>query len=175
MTRPAGPSSRDEEFTAFVARTGTALRRYAYVLTGDHGLADDLLQASLIKVYLSWDKVADEAARSAYARRIMTRTQVSWWRRPARRESAAERLPEQALPGGTDQVEDRDQVWRLLSTLPPRQRAVVVLRFYEDLAEADIADVLGCSVGSVKSQLSRGLARLRAVDQSESNPMGVAR
>ncbi|QQS00873.1 MAG: SigE family RNA polymerase sigma factor [Austwickia sp.] len=159
-------SDRDEAFTVFVRLHGHALRRYAYVLTGEASAADDLLQASLGKLYLAWDKVAAPDARLAYARRTMARTQASWWRRPVRRERPAADPPEPTRPGpdgaaALRTVDDRDEVWRLLATLPPRTRAVLVLRYYEDLPEADIAAALGCSVGSVKSQLSRGLARLR--------------
>jgi len=155
------PSERDEAFTAFVTAHGHALRRYAYVLTGQSAAADDLLQASLEKLYLAWDRVAAPEARLGYARRTMARTHASWWRRPGRRETAVADPPERVGPDSTQPYVERDEIWRLLATLPPRTRAVLVLRFYEDLPEADIAAALGCSVGSVKSQLSRGLARLR--------------
>lgn len=165
MSAMGARTERDEAFTVFVAAHGHALRRYAYVLVGDAAGADDLLQASLEKLYLAWDKVASEEARVGYARRIMARTQASWWRRAVARERPAAELPEPRPTAQSPQplraVEDRDEIWRLLATVPPRTRAVLVLRYYEDLTEADIAAVLGCSIGSVKSQLSRGLARLR--------------
>lgn len=175
MSPMSGRSERDEAFTAFVAAHGHALRRYAYVLVGEPAGADDLLQTGLERLYLAWDNVAAEEARLAYASRIMARARVSWWRRAARREAPMADPPEPTGPyagmyagmsagPGPDPsgaIADRDEVWRLLATLPPRTRAVLVLRYYEDLPEADIAAVLGCSVGSVKSQLSRGLARLR--------------
>ena len=140
--------------------------RFAYLLTGHHGLAEDLLQNSLIKVYLSWDRIRDRAALEAYTRSVITRTQLSWWRRPARREVLGVEPTERAVRDlhtvrERDQVNERDELWALLATLGPRQRAVLVLRFYEDLSEAEIARVLGCTTGTVKSQLSRGLARLR--------------
>lgn len=151
---------RDQAFAAFVAARSGSLLRCAYLLTGEHAQAEDLLQATLIKVYLSWHRVRDHGAVEGYTRTVMTRTHISWWRRPARRESASANLPETAV-GPVSSIDERDEMWRLLSTLGPRQRAVLVLRFYEDLTEAEIARVLECSVGTVKSQVSRGLARLR--------------
>ena len=157
---------RAVDLAAFIDARSGSLLRYGYLLTGDHELAQDLLQNSLIKVYLSWDRIRDRAALEAYTRTVMTRTQLSWWRRPARREVLGVDPTERAVRDHhhvpeRDQVHERDELWRLLATLGPRQRAVLVLRFYEDLSEADIARVLGCSTGTVKSQLSRGLARLR--------------
>ena len=157
---------RARDLGAFIDARSCSLLRFAYLLTGDHGLAEDLLQNSLIKVYLSWDRIRDRAALEAYTRTVMTRTQLSWWRRPARREVLGVEPTERAVRDHPqfqqrDQVDERDELWRLLATLGPRQRAVLVLRFYEDLSEAEIARVLGCTTGTVKSQLSRGLARLR--------------
>ena len=157
---------RARELGAFIDVRSCSLLRFAYLLTGDHGLAEDLLQNSLIKVYLSWDRIRDRAALEAYTRTVMTRTQLSWWRRPARREVLGVEPTERDVRDPhtvheRDQVDERDELWALLATLGPRQRAVLVLRFYEDLSEAEIARVLGCTTGTVKSQLSRGLARLR--------------
>ena len=157
---------RVRDLSAFIDARSCSLLRFAYLLTGDHGLAEDLLQNSLIKVYLSWGRIRDRAALEAYTRTVMTRTQLSWWRRPARRELLGVELTERVVRDHhhdpeRDQVVERDELWALLATLGPRQRAVLVLRFYEDLSEAEIARVLGCSAGTVKSQLSRGLARLR--------------
>ena len=157
---------RERDLSAFIDARSCSLLRFAYLLTGDHGLAEDLLQNSLIKVYLSWGRIRDRASLEAYTRTVMTRTQLSWWRRPARRELLGVELAERVVRDHShvserDQVVERDELWGLLATLGPRQRAVVVLRFYEDLSEAEIARVLGCSAGTVKSQLSRGLARLR--------------
>jgi len=157
---------RARDLGAFIDARSCSLLRFAYLLTGDHGLAEDLLQNSLIKVYLSWDRIRDRAALEAYTRTVMTRTQLSWWRRPARREVLGVEPTERAVRDHPqsqqrDQVDERDELWQLLATLGPRQRAVLVLRFYEDLSEAEIARVLGCTTGTVKSQLSRGLARLR--------------
>ena len=157
---------RSEDLGAFIDARSGSLLRFAYLLTGDYGLAEDLLQNSLIKVYLSWNSIRDRGALEAYTRTVITRTQLSWWRRPARREVLGVEPTERAVRDhlnvreGTP-VDERDELWLLLATLGPRQRAVLVLRFYEDLSEAEIARVLGCTTGTVKSQLSRGLARLR--------------
>lgn len=157
---------RAQDLGAFIDARSGSLLRFAYLLTGDHGLAQDLLQNSLIKVYLSWDRIRDRGALEAYTRTVMTRTQMSWWRRPARREQLGVEPSEGAGRDSCNvdqqgEVDERDELWRLLATLGPRQRAALVLRFYEDLSEAEIARVLGCSTGTVKSQLSRGLGRLR--------------
>ena len=164
---------RAEDLGAFIDARSGSLLRFAYLLTGDHDLAEDLLQNSLIKVYLSWNSIQDRGALEAYTRTVMTRTQLSWWRRPARREVLGVEPNERAVRDhlnvleGTP-VDERDELWLLLATLGPRQRAVLVLRFYEDLSEAEVARVLGCTTGTVKSQLSRGLARLRARMPAES-------
>ena len=166
---------RDAAFAAFAAFVGGrsgALQRTAYLLTGDRGRAEDLLQTTLLKVYLAWPRIDDLGAVEEYTRRTMVRTQVSFWRRAARREVVLADVPDrpttasgwstgQGSGSATSRIEDRDELWQALSTLGPRQRAVVVLRFYEDLTEAEIARVLGCSIGTVKSQLSRGLTRLQ--------------
>ena len=164
---------RAQDLGAFIDGRSFSLLRYAYLLTGDHALAEDLLQDSLIKVYLSWNSIRDRGALEAYTRTVMTRTQLSWWRRPARREVLGVEPTERAVRDHLHvregmPVDERDELWLLLATLGPRQRAVLVLRFYEDLSEAEIARVLGCTTGTVKSQLSRGLARLRERMPAES-------
>lgn len=164
---------RAEDLGAFIDARSGSLLRFAYLLTGDHDLAEDLLQNSLIKVYLSWNSIRDRGALEAYTRTVMTRTQLSWWRRPARREVLGIEPTERAVRDHLNlsrgvPVDERDALWMLLATLGPRQRAVLVLRFYEDLSEAEIARVLGCTTGTVKSQLSRGLARLRERMPTES-------
>ena len=164
---------RAEDLGAFIDARSGSLLRFAYLLTGDHDLAEDLLQNSLIKVYLSWNSIRDRGALEAYTRTVMTHTQLSWWRRPARREVLGVEPTERAVRDHLNvregmPVDERDELWLLLATLGPRQRAVLVLRFYEDLSEAEIARVLGCTTGTVKSQLSRGLARLRERMPAES-------
>ncbi len=158
--------ARDAELGAFVAARSGSLLRYGYLLTGDRARAEDLVQDALVKVYLAWPRIEDTGSLDRYTRQTMTRLHVSWWRRAVNRERpvAIPELPDEAdaaapLPGAP--LEERDEVWRLLATIGPRQRAVLVLRFYEGLDDAEIADVLGCAVGTVRSQASRGLAHLR--------------
>lgn len=153
-------NGKDEEFTAFVAARQGALLRYAYLLTGNRAQAEDLLQTTLVKVYLAYDRISDRGSLEAYTKAALVRNNVSWWRRASRREVVTDELPERVGSDHHD-IDERDELWRLLSLLGPRQRAVLVLRFYEDLPEAAIAETLGCTVGTVKSQLHRGLAHLR--------------
>jgi RNA polymerase sigma-70 factor (sigma-E family) len=148
------------EFDAFVAATSPRLVRTAYLLVHDRQLAEDLLQTALTKAWFAWRRI--EGNPEPYVRRVMVTTAVSWWRRRWTREMPSDRLPERAGPGS--EAPDQD-MWQALGRLPARQRAVVVLRFYEDLTEADTAELLGCSVGTVKSQCSKALAKLR-VDET---------
>ncbi len=151
----------EQEFRVFVAARQASLLRTAYLLTGNLHSAEDLLQASLTKTYLAWPRIKDKSMAERYVRTTMSRTSVSWWRRRWRDERSTGTLPEVAVH---DRVsDDQDEVWQALATLPVRQRAVLVLRFYEDLSEAEIADVLGCSNGTVKSHASRGLKAMRAL------------
>ncbi|PZF97186.1 SigE family RNA polymerase sigma factor [Micromonospora deserti] len=151
----------EDEFRDFVAARSSALLRTAYLLTGDWATAEDLLQTALTKTYLAWKRLGGIEAIEPYARRVMVNTSTSWWRRRWHGERPTEVLPERA---GIDEIEqqlDRDLLWRHLSALPSRQRAVLVLRFYEDLSEAQTAALLDISPGTVKSQTSRALATLR--------------
>jgi RNA polymerase sigma-70 factor (sigma-E family) len=152
----------EAEFCAYVAARQHALLRTAYLLTGDQHNAEDLVQTALAKAYLAWGKLHDSSQPEAYIRKIMVNEYASWWRRPWRRnERPTGDLPER--PGAERQAsfDERDAMWQLVSALPPRQRATVVLRYYEDLSEAETAQVLGCSVGTVKSQTNRAIAQLR--------------
>ncbi len=156
--------SRDDDFTEFLQARQPALLRTAYLLTGDRADAEDLLQNSLAKLYLAWDKVQQRDSVDAYLRRIMVNENNSVWRRPfKRREVVTGEIPE-SRHGVSDRYDDGEaaRLWSFVQTLPRRQRAVIVLRYYEQLSEAEIADALGCSVGTVKSQASRALASLRA-------------
>jgi RNA polymerase sigma-70 factor (sigma-E family) len=151
----------EDEFRQFVVARSPALLGTAYALTGDRGLAEDLLQVSLLKTYRHWRRVRSSDHPDAYVRRVMVNQRISWWRRRRVAESDHP-VPDRPGPAGSS-PEDRDELLRALRALPPRTRAVVVLRYWEDLSEAEVARLLNCSVGSVKSQASRGLARLRAV------------
>jgi RNA polymerase sigma-70 factor (sigma-E family) len=154
-----------QEFDAFVEARGAALLRTAYLLTHDRGLAEDLVQTALAKAWFAWTRI--ETRPEAYVRRIMVNTYSSWWRRRWNGEEATADLPERHDPrhdarrGEDVRVDERTDLWRALERLPKRQRAVVVLRFYEDLSEVETAEIMQCSVGTVKSQASRALARLR--------------
>jgi len=155
-----------EAFRAYVAARSPALLRTAYLLTGTRPDAEDLLQTALAKTYLSWDRIRDREAVDGYVRRVMVNTQTSWWRRRKVDEVSTDRLPEPRSPdvGGRDLAADldlHDALWTALAELPKRQRAMVVLRYYEDLSEAETARVMGVSVGTVKSTTSRALVRLR--------------
>ena len=153
---------RDADFSAYMSARQGALYRTAYLLAGDHAGAEDLLQSAFAKLYLSWDRVRDHGALDGYVRRIMVNEHNSLWRRAwKRRERSSDTLPETGAPDTYDDGTG-GALWSYVQTLPPRQRAVVVLRYYEDLTEAETADVLGVSVGTVKSQASRALAGLRA-------------
>jgi RNA polymerase sigma-70 factor (sigma-E family) len=179
LTQRAGPETggmsrseaRDAEFTAYLAARQPALLRTAYLLTGDRHQAEDVLQTALAKLYLSWDKVRDRGAVDGYVRRILVNENNSLWRRAwKKREYATEVIPE-----GTphlDQYDDgtNDRLWDVVQTLPPKARAVVVLRYYEQMSETEVADALGISVGTVKSQCSRALAALRERVPAELHP-----
>jgi RNA polymerase sigma-70 factor (sigma-E family) len=150
------------DFDDFVASRSRALLRTAYLLTGDHALAEDLLQTALAKSWFAWGRISGPP--EPYVRRVIATTYSTWWRRRWRSEYPTGSLPERPAPAGTGPVDERDALWRALGSLPRRQRAVVVLRYYEDLSEAETAAALGVSRGTVKSQASRALAALRRDD-----------
>ena len=158
MTKVPG---MEEEFREFVAARSSALLRTAYLLAGDWATAEDLLQTALTKTYLAWKRLGGIEAVEPYTRRVLVNTATSWWRRRWHGERPTEMLPERAGPDQHAQALERDVLWRHVRALPPRQRAVLVLRFYEDLTEARTADLLDISPGTVKSQTARALATLR--------------
>jgi RNA polymerase sigma-70 factor (ECF subfamily) len=151
-------SSDVPDFAEWVAARGDALARTAYMLCGDRDLAEDLAQTALVQVYRRWDRLDHSTALDAYARTVLVHAWSSWWRRVLRRETSSDRLPEGAAVDDDSVV--RLDVLRALNALPKRQRAAVVLRYLDDLSEADTAAALGCSVGTVKSQTSRALVKL---------------
>ena len=146
-------------FDDFVAARSTALLRTAYLLTHDHALAEDLLQTALSKAWFSWSRI--DGAPEPYVRKILVNSYASWWRRRWNGELATEQLPEQSGEDASDAVSLGHDLWQAMERLPRRQRVVVVLRFFEDLTEAQTAEQMGCSVGTVKSQTSKALAKLR--------------
>ena len=165
-------ADKDADFSAYMSARQAALYRTAYLLAGDHAGAEDLLQNAFAKLYLSWDKVRDHGALDGYVRRIMVNEHNSLWRRAwKRREHSTDTMPE---TGVHDTYDDGlgAALWQHVQTLPPKQRSVIVLRYYEQLSEAEIADVLGISVGTVKSQASRALAGLRARAPRSLDPNG---
>jgi RNA polymerase sigma-70 factor (sigma-E family) len=152
----------DERFAAYVREHGDRHLRVAVLLTGDWHAAEDLVQASLVKLYRAWPRLDTDADPDAYLRRIMVNTHRSWWRARWRREAPAAVLPE----GSSDSdLADRQAVGAVvrqaLAGLPRQQRAVLVLRYCEDLPEAEVAELLGCSAGTVKTHAHRGLRALR--------------
>ena len=160
-----------EDFRSYVVARSPALLRTAYMLTGNRADAEDLLQTALAKTYLAWDRIREREAVDGYVRRVMVNAQTSFWRRRRVSEYATDELPEVAA--GRDDTADldlHDALWTALSALPKRQRAMVVLRYYEDLSEAETAQVMGVSVGTVKSTTSRALAKLRDTSGLRDDP-----
>lgn len=148
-------------FREFVAARQRALLRSAWLLTGDWHAAEDLVQSALAKTWPRWHSIARQDQPELYVRRVIVNTHATWWRRKWRNELPTGDLPETA---GTDEFSTADTRAALraaLAALPPRQRATVVLRYFDDLTEEQTAAVLGCSIGAVKSQTSRALAKLR--------------
>jgi RNA polymerase sigma-70 factor (sigma-E family) len=148
------------EFDEFVTHHGPELLRLAYMLSGSREQAEDLVQNALVKTYRSWDTVRSADRPIAYVRTIVVREHVSWWRRLSNHEVPGV-IPDNVVGDSPDaEITETDAMWRLLATLPRRQRTVLALRYYEDLPDADIAQLLGCSPGTVRSNASRGLATL---------------
>lgn len=155
---PAAPAA-PTDFDDFVAARSPALLRTAYLLTRDHALAEDLLQTALSKAWFAWGRIAENP--EGYVRKILVNTYSGWWRRKWRGEQPTGDLPEQPGRDTADSSAVRHDLSAAVGRLPRRQRAVVVLRYFEDLSEAETADLLGCSRGTVKSQLSKALTKLR--------------
>jgi len=149
------------EFEDFVGARSDALQRFGYLLTGDWALAEDLLQTALARAYQRWSRIRSDNPE-AYVRKIMANTWSSWWRRRWRAEVPTGAVPETPARDQYADVDRRELVRAALGKLPPRQRAVLVLRYHEDLTEHQVASLLGITAGTVKSQVARALARLRA-------------
>jgi RNA polymerase sigma-70 factor (sigma-E family) len=156
------PSDREAEFISFAAHVHPAMLRTARLLTGDPDTAQDLAQAALLRIYLSWGRSNAWDNPSAYARKTLVNVHATWrrrfWHREVPHEDPGEPLrPDDPAQGWSDLVD----LERALAALPAAQRTVLVLRFYEDLSVAEVAQLLGCSEGTVKSRTSRGLERMR--------------
>jgi RNA polymerase sigma-70 factor (sigma-E family) len=153
----------DDDFASFFTNAWPRLFRTALAISGDRGLAEDAVQMGFAKAYASWKRVQAADHPEAYVRRIVVNEVLGirrrgWWRREQSRDEVPTSADERSLE---HEAVDRAVLWDAVSALPPRQRAVVVLRYYADLSEADIADALGCSRGTVKSQAAAGLNNLR--------------
>ncbi len=156
-----GPAD-DAQFADYVTARRATVRRTAYLLCGDWHQADDLTQTAFVKLYGSWHRVRDRAALDSYVRTCLLRATVDESRRPWRRERAVDAVPDTPAPSDiASTVADRELVSHALAAVPPGQRAVLVLRYYEGLDVAETAAALKCSEGNVKSQTARGLAALR--------------
>ena len=154
----------DGDFGQFAARELGGLVRLAVMLTGDRELARDLVQDVMLKVQSRWSTVSAADHPEGYVKTMLVNAHLSWRRRWSVRHvfvAYGEQLPEDPVPDHAGPVVDRDDVWRRLATLPRQQRAVLVLRYYESLTDAEIAEVLGCTVGTVRGHASRALASLR--------------
>jgi len=148
-------------YSEFVAQRSAALFRTAYLVVGDHQLAQDLLQEALIKTYVAWPRIRDLSKAEAYTRQVIVTTAISWRRRRSFHELPNDPLPEPPVVDQSEELATHDALWSQLRTLPPRQRAAVVLRYYHDLSEVQTAEIMGCAVGTVKSQVATALSRLR--------------
>ncbi len=147
----------------FVAARSDRLLRTAFMLTRDWAHAEDLLQEAMAKAWFAWGRVSGDP--EAYVRKIIITTYITWWRRRRwKAEVPTGEIPDEVSADEMRWSDERDAVWRALGRLPAGQRAVIVLRFYEDLTEIKTAEVMGCSVGTVKSQTAKALAKLRVDD-----------
>lgn len=164
---PSVPSQReagglaDPEFREYVTARGRSLLRTAYLLTGNRADAEDLVQAALAKTYLAWHRIEDPAALDGYVRRAMVNTHISWWRRRRLEEFPTDEVPDQAVADHAGSSDLQESVRRAIDRLPARMREAVMLRFYDDMTEPEIAEVLGVTLGTVKSTVSRAMAKLR--------------
>ncbi|SNT00349.1 RNA polymerase sigma-70 factor, sigma-E family [Asanoa hainanensis] len=152
----------DAEFVEFAQAASARLVHAAYLMTGDHHRAEDAAQTALVRTYASWSRIREGDAYG-YARSVLVNHLVDGWRRPIR-EYPTEDLPDQGRGDVAEEVTTRRWLVTVLGALSPRERAIVVLRYYFDLAEAKVADELGVSLGTVKSTSSRALEKLRAAN-----------
>jgi len=147
-------------YDEFLTARGPTLLRTAYLICGDRHQAEDLFQNAMARLLVHWPRIGADNPE-AYARRILVNSTINWRQRLLARERSVPAVPDSAVADFTAEHAERDEAWRALARLPRRQRAVLVLRFYEDLTEAQAAELLGCSVGTIKSQCAKALGRLR--------------
>jgi RNA polymerase sigma-70 factor (sigma-E family) len=170
--------SGKEPFEEFVALRSSALQRTAYLLVGDASLAEDLVREALTRTYLAWPRLRDPRDAEAFARRVFTTSAIGprgHRRDPPARAVEAATVPHAAdvpeTPGRVGEVDDRTWLWVCLLRLPVRQRAAIVLRFYEDLTERETAEAMGCGIGTVRSEVAAGLAELRPLVRRDLLPL----
>lgn len=160
-----------DDFDAWVTARAPALLRFAYLMTGSQDAADEALQAALTKACEQWHRVRRLDDRDAYVRRMIANAHISWWRKFRRREAPTADVRDGAgfrMGDVAVAVTNADLVWRLCASLPPRQRAAVVLRYYEDLGYPEVAALLECPEATVRSYIHRALATLRTtIEQQE--------
>jgi RNA polymerase sigma-70 factor (sigma-E family) len=152
--------SDEDRFAEFVRANTASLFRTAYLMTGDYQRAEDVLQAAFVRVYQHWPRVDIMDHPAGYARKVVVNQSVSWWRKRSSHESPQNVVADPAWDGRVDDVAEHERVWTAVLSLPRRQRAVTVLRYYEDMTEAQIAETLGMATGTVKSHSHAALRRL---------------
>jgi len=155
------PPGENPGFRDYVTSRSGSLLRMAFLLTRNLADAEDLVQAALAKTYQAWDRIEDRNALDGYVRRAMVNTHISWWRRRRVEEYPTDEIPDRAVADHGGDSELSDALSRALDRLPSRMRAAVVLRYFEDMTEAEVAQALGISQGTVKSTVSRAVAKLR--------------
>ena len=151
----------DIAFREYVTSRSGSLLRMALLLTRNRADAEDLVQVALAKTFQAWDRIEDRGAVDGYVRRAMVNTHISWWRRRRVEEYPTDEIPDRPVLDHAGDSEIQDALRRAIERLPQRMRAAVVLRYYEDMSEAEVAQVLGVSLGTVKSTVSRAVAKLR--------------
>ena len=165
LLAPRTPRGGDQEFRDYVQTRSRALLRTAYLLTGNRADAEDLLQSALAKTYLAWDRIEDRSALDGYVRRAIVNTHISWWRRRRVEEFPTDELPDQAVTDHAVSSDMQEALRRAVDRLPQRMRAAIMLRYYDDMTEAEVAEVLGVTLGTVKSTVARAMAKLRIDDE----------
>jgi RNA polymerase sigma-70 factor (sigma-E family) len=168
-TRAYSMEAAAATFDEYVRTRGPALVRLARLIAGDRHLGEDLVQEVLTRAYPRWNRIVAGGRPDVYLRRMLVNAHVSWRRRRSSTEVAdgAGRVESPARGDVSAEAADRDAMWRLITRLPPKQRVTVVLRFYEDLDDATIAEILGCSSATVRTHTMRALTTLRALHTSE--------